>query len=74
MVQDWGGILLQNIKMECGSRWGVNPTGQKTKVIRRLQKGLCSSNPKSSCDLDIPFKSKNEPLIRNTVKSQKATK
>tara|TARA_Y100001968_G_scaffold108135_1_gene97801 strand:+ start:331 stop:555 length:225 start_codon:yes stop_codon:yes gene_type:complete len=74
VVKDWRKIPRQNIKLECGRRRGVNPTRQKTKVIRKLQKGLCSSTPKSSCALNITFKSKNEPLIKIIVKSQKASK
>ena len=74
MGKDWGKILLQNIKLECVRGLGVSPIEQKTKVILRLQKGLCSSESKSACNLDIPFKSKNNPLIRDTINSKKASK
>ena len=60
-------ILHRNIKIECGRGWIVTPQGRKTKVWRRLAKGLGANNPRSCCNLDIPFKQENAPLIRDTV-------
>ena len=65
---DWIELLHQNIKVECGRGWLVTPQGRKTKVWRRLAKGLGANNPRSCCNLDIPFKQENAPLIRDTVK------
>ena len=67
-MADWIELLHQNIKIECGRGWLVTPQGRKTKVWRRLAKGLGANNPRSCCNLDIPFKQENAPLIRDTVK------
>ena len=67
-MSDWIELLHQNIKIECGRGWLVTPQGRKTKVWRRLAKGLGANNPRSCCNLDIPFKQENAPLIRDTVK------
>ena len=67
-MADWIERLHQNIKIECGLGWLVTPQGRKTKVWRRPAKGLGANNPRSCCNLDIPFKQENAPLIRDTVK------
>ncbi len=67
-MADWIELLQQNIKFKYGRGWLVTPQGRKTKVWRRLAKGLGSNNPRSCNNLDIPFKQGNEPLIRDTIK------
>ncbi len=62
-------IQQKNIKVECGRRCLVTQQGPKTKVWRRFEKGVGANNPRSCCNLDIPFKKENAPLIRDTVKT-----
>ena len=65
---DWIELLHQNIKIECGRGWLVTSSRSKNKNLKRLAKGLGANNSRSCCNLDIPFKQENAPLIRDTVK------
>ena len=66
-MADWIELLHQNIKIECGRGWLVTPQGRKTKVWRRLAKGLGSNNPRSCNNLEYLLNKEMNHLLETQL-------
>ena len=67
MREQWFQLLRKQIKAQHGKGWGIEEQSERVKMVLRIDEGLKEKNPKTTTQLDIPWKSSESNTILNAV-------